>query len=123
MSQLKDKLVQNIVAPVASSHSATFLDAIVLNANEKSNVCDIEYRDNQGVIVTQKNVPLEIINNNMIGWFPKNNEHVIVTIKGGDLFISGPSYGKNYDIVRNKMEQKKDIYSDESSYFLGGFIF
>lgn len=123
MSQLKDKLVQNIVAPVASSHSATFLDAIVLRTNEKANTCDVKYKDNQGVTVTQKNVPVELIADNIIGWFPKENEHVNITIKSGGLFITGPSYGRNYDLVRNKTKLKKDIYSDSSSYFLGGFIF
>lgn len=123
MRQLKDKLVQNIVAPVASSHSATFLDAVVLKANESSNVCDIQYRDDQGVVVTQKSVPVEITSNNIIGWFPKEKEHIIVSVKGGDLFITGPSYGKNYNMVRNRMELKKDIYSNSFSYFLGGFIF
>lgn len=123
MRQLKDKLVQNIVAPVASSHSATFLDAIVLKTNESSNICNIQYKDDQGVIVTQNSVPVEITSNNIIGWFPKEKEHVIVTVKGGDLFITGPSYGKNYNMIRSRMELKKDIYSNSFSYFLGGFIF
>ena len=120
---LKDKLINNIVAPVASSHSAIFLDAVVKEINEKSNYCTISYTNENGVKVEQKNVPVQLQNECIIDWFPKVRDHVLITVKGNDIFITGPNYGGNFNRVKNKMILKQDILSDASTATLGGYIF
>lgn len=120
---LKDKLINNIVAPVASSHSAIFLDAVVKEINEKSNYCTISYTNENGVKVEQKNVPVQLQNECIIDWFPKVRDHVLITVKGNDIFITGPNYGGNFNRVKSKINLKQDILSDASTATLGGYIF
>ena len=121
---LKSKLIENIVAPVASDKSTSSLDAIVTKVNERTNTCSIKYTNNEGIPVEQANVPVQLHNISIIDWFPKVNEHVLITTKGrGDIAITGPSYGKNYTNIRNKIKLTEDIYSDISSATMGGFIF
>lgn len=120
---LKNTLKENIVTPVAMSHSSMFLDAVVKETNEKTNTCTVVYINQEGVELTQKSVPVQIQNVGIIDWFPKEKEHVIVTKKGGGLTITGPSYGKSYSTIRNQLELTEDIYSDTSDYTMGGFIF
>lgn len=120
---LKEKLIENIVAPVAFSHSASLLDAVVIKANEVSNTCSIKYENEEGVTVIQNNVPIQLQNVNIIDWFPNEKDHVIVNQKGNDIFIIGPSYGHNYNSVRAKLKLRQDIFSDTSSCTIGGCIF
>lgn len=121
---LKSKLIENIVDPVASDKSTVSLDAIVTEVNKKSNTCSIKYTNYEGIPVEQANVPVQLHNVSIIDWFPKVKEHVLITTKGkGDITITGPSYGKNYNNIRKKTELTEDIYSDMSSATMGGFIF
>lgn len=121
---LKNKLVQNIVAPVANDKSTMSLDAVVTKVNEKNNTCSIKYTNHEGIPVEQANVPVQLNNIAIIDWFPKVREHVLITTKSrGDITIIGPSYGKNYSTIRSKMKLTEDIYSDTSSFTMGGFIF
>lgn len=120
---LKDKLIKNIVAPVAQSHSAIFLDAVVTEIDEKTNNCTISYTNENGVPVEQKHVPVQLQNECIIDWFPKVKDHVLITAKGNDIFITGPNYGRNFNLVKNKMKLKQDILSDTSTSTMGGYIF
>lgn len=120
---LKNKLVENIVAPVASSHSAAFIRAVVLEANEKRNVCKVRYTDSEGVVLTQSNIPVVLNNVSFIDWFPKKNDSVIISLKKNEIKITGPDYEKSYGSLRSKIELSQDIHSDTSSHFLGGYIF
>lgn len=120
---LKNTLIENIVTPVASSHSTMFYDAIVKEANEKNNTCTIIYTNQDGVELTQKRVPVQIQGIGVVGWFPKVRDHVVATKKGGDLCITGPSYGRSYSNITTRLQLTEDIYSDTSDYTLGGFIF
>lgn len=120
---LKNRLIENIVAPVASNHSAASLDAVVTKVNEKNNTCDIKYKNTEGIPVEQANVPVQLHNISIIDWFPKVKEHVIISAKGRDIVITGPSYGTNYNLVKSKIQLTEDIYSDISTSTMGGFIF
>lgn len=120
---LKDKLINNIVAPVANSHSATFITASVLAINERNNVCNISYINQEGVKVYNNNVPIKLNNINFIDWFPKVNDTVIISVKRDEIFIVGPNYQQSYKEIRDQIQLSNDIYSDNSSYFLGGYIF
>ena len=121
---LKSKLIENIVAPVATDKSTSSLDAIVTKVNERYNTCSIKYTNHEGIPVEQANVPVQLHNISIIDWFPKINEHVLITTKSrGDIVIVGPSYGRNYNNVRSKLRLTEDIYSDISSCTMGGFIF
>lgn len=120
---LKNKLVENIVAPVASSHSAAFIRATVLTADERSNTCTVKYRDQEGVLLTQPNVPVQLTNVSFIDWFPKKNESVILSVRKNELKVTGPDYQESYSNIKSKIELSNDIYSDTSSHFIGGYIF
>lgn len=120
---LKDKLINNIIAPVATSHSATFIRATVNKSNEKNNTCDITYVNQEGVRVKQVGVPVQLTNVSFIDWFPKKNEVVNVSVKRGEIYITGPDYQHSYASMRNSIQLSQDIHSDNSSYFLGGYIF
>lgn len=120
---LKNKLIDNIIAPVASSHSATFIRATVNSTNEKKNTCTVTYINSEGVKVKQKDVPVKLTNVSFIDWFPKEKEMVNVSVKKGEIYITGPDYQKSYDSMRSSMQLSQDIYSDNSSYFIGGYIY
>lgn len=120
---LKNKLVDNIIAPVANSHSATFIRGIVNNVNEKNNTCTVTYTNSEGVKVKQESVPIQLTNVSFIDWFPKVNETVNVSVKKGEIYVVGPDYQKSYSSVRNKIQLVQDIYSDDASYFIGGYIY
>ena len=69
-------------------------------------------------------MPVQLHNIGIIDWFPKLNEHVLITTKGkGDITITGPSYGRNYNNIRYQTKLTEDIYSDISSATMGGYIF
>lgn len=123
MSNLRNKLIENIVAPVANSHSAISLEATVISANEKTNKCKISYVNEKGIPITEEEVPIQMQNISIIDWFPKKRETVLISIRGKDVSIVGPSYGKSYGSIRSKLELKEDIYNDASNYTMGGFIF
>lgn len=121
---LKNKLINNIVSPVAIDKSTNSFDAIVTKVNEKANTCSIKYNNHEGIPVEQANVPVQLSNVGIIDWFPKVKEHVLITVKSrGDITIVGPSYGRNYNSIRNKIQLTEDIYSDISSSTMGGYIF
>lgn len=120
---LKNKLINNIVAPVASSHSAIPLDAVVTKVNERDNTCNIKYVNENAVDVEQKNIPVQIYNECIIDWFPKVGDHVLISVRNNDIMITGPNYGGNFNIVKNKMNLKQDVLSDASTSTLGGCIF
>lgn len=121
---LKNKLIQNIVDPVAIDRSTMSLDAVITKVNQKSNTCSIKYTNQEGIPVEQANVPVQLNNIGIIDWFPKEREHVLISIKGrGDITIVGPSYGSNYNNIRSKLRLTEDIFSDISSSTMGGFIF
>ena len=120
---LKNKLIDNIIAPVASSHSATFIRAIVNSTNEKKNTCTVTYTNPDGVTVKQKDVPVKLTNVSFIDWFPKEKEVVNVSVKKGEIYITGPDYQKSYESMRSSIQLSQDIYSDNSSYFIGGYIY
>lgn len=120
---LKNKLVNNIIAPVANSHSATFIRGTINSVNEKNNTCTVTYVNQEGVKVKQVNVPIQLTNVSFIDWFPKVNEQVNVSVKKGEIYIVGPDYQKSYSSIRNSIQLAQDIYSDNSSYFIGGYIY
>ena len=120
---LKNKLVDNIIAPVATSHSATFIRGTVNSTNEKNNTCTVTYINLEGVKVKQEGVPIQLINTSFVDWFPKVNESVNVSVKKGEIYITGPDYQGNYSSVRQRRQLTQDIYSDDSSYFIGGYIY
>ena len=121
---LKSRLIENIVSPVATDKSTSSIDAKVTKVNERSNTCSIKYINNEGIPVEQANVPVQLHNIGIIDWFPKLNEHVLITTKGkGDITITGPSYGRNYNNIRYLTKLTEDIYSDISSATMGGYIF
>ena len=121
---LKNKLIQNVVNPVATDMSTMSLDAVVTKVNEKANTCSVKYINHEGIQVEQANVPVQLNNIGIIDWFPKIREHVLVATKSrGDISIIGPNYGRNYGNVRKQLKLSEDIYSDISSFTMGGFIF
>lgn len=117
---LKNKLVQNIVAPVATSHSAISLDALVIDANQRTGKCTIEYVNSRGVKVVQENVFVKNISLEMFVWFPKKNEKVIISVRNNDIMITGPSISKSNS---GRLKLEHDIFSDNTSAGIGGSIF
>lgn len=120
---LKNKLIDNIIAPVASSHSATTIRGIVKKSNEKNNTCTVVYTNVDGVKVVQENIPVKLNNVSFIDWFPKEKEVVNVSVKKGEIYVIGPDYQNSYASMRSSMQLSQDIYSDNSSYFIGGYIY
>lgn len=120
---LKNKLINNIIAPVASSHSATFIRGTVKKTNEKNNTCTVVYTNTEGVTVTQENIPVKLSNVSFIDWFPKEKEVVNISVKKGEIYVTGPDYQNSYSSMRESMKLSQDIYSDNSSYFIGGYIY
>lgn len=115
--------MENIVAPAITNRSAAFYSGKIISANEKSNTCTVRYINANGITVTQKNVPVQLSNVNIIDWFPKENDKVKVIEKEGLIAIEGPIYTNSYASIRSTIELTEDIYSDSSNYFMGGYIY
>ena len=123
MKNLRDKFKQELIAPTANSYGALESIAKVIKANERGNVCTVEFTNKAGRKVKEYNVPVAIYNKNIIDWFPQDNDSVIITETGGGFCIKGPSMNSGYLEIRNRIQMEQDIYSESYSDFLGGYIY
>lgn len=123
MKNLRNKFRQELIAPTATSYGALESVGRVIKANERGNVCTVEFMNKEGRKVKEYNVPVSIYNKNIIDWFPQENDNVIIVESSGDYSIKGPSMDKGYIDIRNSIKMEQDIYSETYSDFLGGYIY
>lgn len=123
MYNIKNKLKNSIVDPAASSRSSLPMTGIIIEANEKLNVCTVEFKEKTGASTVNRNVPVFLYNKNLVDWFPKVGENVIVMNSADSAFISGPAYNDSYSDIRSSIQKENDIYSGTYNDFLGGYIF
>lgn len=121
-SNIKKLFENNIVEPAAKSRSTSIIEGIAIKVNEKTNLCTIQFNDSTGKTETRENVPVLVYNKNVIDWFPKKNEKVLLQEKDRVLYITGPSY-QNYSNIRSTLKLENDIFSDTLISGIGGYLF
>ena len=125
MSNNIKKIISNkIVEPATDSRSSTQLLATVTNVNEKLNVCDITYTNRNGTKETRSNVSVMLYNTNVIDWFPKVGDKVVINIRDEHINITSPAYDTNeYKNIRENNKITQDIFSDSFIDYIGGYLF
>lgn len=122
MSTEINSKIQKITTPLSTRQGTVVTQGEALNANERSNSCDVRYIKKDGTHETKHNVQLALANNGVIDWFPEDGEKVLVQDKDGTIFIMGPAYS-DYSSIRKSIMPKKDFLADTFGSFFGGQVF
>lgn len=118
---IKEKLISNIVQPVARDSGSVTTVAKVISSDEINNTCNITYMDRNGIKRNKENVVVRIYDNGS-GYFPAIGDLVELQLERDICVIIARHVG-NYNMdVRSKMQLRQDIYSDSSGSAVGGSI-
>lgn len=111
-----------MVEPVTHQLDRISTLAKVTKADEKNNVCSIQYTDKNGRFRNKDNVSVRLYGSGT-DWFPSVGDFVTVEdSNSGTVIIARHVQNYNMD-VRSKMQLSKDIYSDSSGAEPGGTIY
>lgn len=119
---IKNKIVDNIVNPVAIQKGYYSTIGTIMKADEKNNTCTVDYQDSRGNIVSKKNVPVLLTNGSEVGWFPKKGDIVCININDTNVEITSKySYIYSRDI-KEKKSIKQNKYSNYSFITHGNIL-
>lgn len=122
MSELKRKIQETIVDPAAHTRRSFSMVALVLESNERNNLCTIEFIDKDGYKSNKNNVPVRLYNSCIIDWFPKTGEYVNVEETDGAITILSKYEGGYGSSVRVNTKLKKDILPTSFVDTMAGYI-
>lgn len=118
---LQGLLNTKLVTPNVDSNSGKVSIAIVTEAYEKDNVCDIIYTDKHGKIQRRERVEMKILDPDS-SWFPKAGETVEIQFYDEYVYITG-AFVLNYRQYMSNKNIDNDIYSESSDSSVGCYIF
>lgn len=121
MANFKDK-IEDISHGSSRISDGRVLTGIVIQANERTNRCTIQYEDRNGTIDVSDNAYVNISIPGFIGWFPSKGDIVVFTKYLNYIEIQGLATYQNLDI-RSKSNTPNDIYTNLFNYTIGGTIF
>lgn len=122
MSQIKRK-IQEINNPAVHNRRSFNTVGKVTKINEKTNTCSVQYINNEGSYSNKDNVHIQLIMPGFIGWFPKVDEYVYLSIVERNMVVVGPADNMYSSETRSKIQTKKEILSNEYGSTLAGNIF
>lgn len=119
---LKQSIINNI-SSLSEYHSQNIeVLGVVLESNEKDGTCTISYKGYNDTPNVTTSVPVRLSNPDIIGWFPKKNDYVLIRESAGQPIIIGDG---NTIANRNKNKTtthfKKNIFASIAED-LGGFL-
>lgn len=120
-SKIKSLLQNKLVAPNVDTNNYSRSVALVLQAYEKDNVCDIKYLDAQSRIRNRERVKVKITNND--DWFPQQGDIVEIEVFQDVVIIIGSVVSDYNTQIRPKNKLKQDIYADGVDSSVGCYIF
>lgn len=118
---LQGLLNTKLVTPNIDSNTGKTGMAVVTEAYEKDNVCDIIYPDKNGKIQRRERVEMKISDPDS-SWFPKAGDKVEVQFYDEDIYISG-AFIIDYKQYMSNKNIDNDIYSESSDSSVGCYIF
>lgn len=122
MSEIK-KRIQEINNPAVHNRRSFTTVGKVTKINEKTNTCSVQYINNEGSYSNKDNVHIQLIMPGFIGWFPKVDEYVCLSIVESNMLVTGPADNTYSSKTRSKIQTKKEILSNEYGSTLAGSIF
>lgn len=122
MSEIRKK-IQDINNPAVHSRRSFTTTALVTNISEKTNTCSIQYINNDGLYSNKDNVYVQIIMPGFIGWFPKKDDYVKISITERNIVIMGPADDSYQTQTRSKIQSRKEILSNQFGDTMAGSIF
>ena len=123
INSFKSKLQQNIINPVNISNKKEETIGIITQSNQKQNTCSVQYIDNDGNKSNKDSVPVRLYSKGIIGWFPKQDDVVVIVIKEHQLEIIGIANNGYIGSVKSQTNLKADIISDSLMDVSNGFLF
>lgn len=121
-SQIRNIINEKYLAPNNKSNSTYMITGKVIDVNEDSYQCKVEYIDSKnGIKRIRDNVQVISYNKSVIDWFPKNGESVNLQLRNNTLVIIGPADSANS--VQRQLKLQNDIFSDTYIDGVGGYIF
>lgn len=114
--------VKNNVSSIAEFHTQAIETlGLVKDSNQKDNTCTVLYRTFDNKVVIRPNVTVRLQNPNIIDWFPKKDDYVLIKETGGIPIILGDGNQIFKDNTRDAARFKKNIFSQVSDV-TGGFL-
>lgn len=118
---IKDS-VRNNVSSIAEFHTQAIETlGLVKDSNQKDNTCTVLYKTFDGNVVVKPNVVVRLSNPNLIDWFPKKDDYVLIKETGGVPIILGDGNQIYKDNTRDSARFKQNIFSQISDV-VGGFL-
>lgn len=122
MSEVRKK-IQEINNPAVHSRRSFTTVGKIIKTNEKTNTCSVQYLNNDGFYSNKDNVHIQILMPGFIGWFPKVDDFVSVSISERNVIVTGPADDAYYMNTRGKIKTQKEILSSTYGSTMAGTIF
>ena len=124
MSTFKNKLKNEIMRPVQTDRSSTFIATIKQSGSDNSKSkykYNIEFIDENGEKKHKKGVRVRVYGNyNAEGY--SDGDEVVVELENNEYTIIA-KHVSDYDELKSEFELKSDVFSNFSLDSLPGFIF
>lgn len=122
MSQVR-KRIQEINNPAVHSRRSFTTIGKVLKVHEKTNTCSVQYINNDGNYSNKDNVHIQIFMPGFIGWFPKVDDYVLISVSERNMAITGPADDAYHINTRGKIKTQKEVLSNTYGSTMAGSIF
>lgn len=122
MSEIR-KRIQEINNPAVHNRRSFTTVGKVTHINEKTNTCSIQYINNDGYYSNKDNVHIQIFMPGFIGWFPRVDDFVCVSVNERNISITGPADDAYQVNTRSRIKTEKEILSSTYGSTMSGSIF
>ena len=123
MIDVLSKAIESRASNVARQQSINIVQGIVTRSDSDNNIVDVKYMNMNGTLSNKVNVPVRIYFDDGVGSFPDVGDVVELQETFGSLIVTA-FYEKEYRAkIRSKRELKSDLFSDSTSFVIGGVIF
>lgn len=122
MSEVR-KRIQEINNPAVHSRRSFTTVGKIIKINEKTNTCSVQYLNNDGFYSNKDNVHIQILMPGFIGWFPKVDDFVSLSISERNIVVTGPADDAYYMNTRSKTKTQKEVLSSTFGSTMAGTIF
>lgn len=119
---IKESVKNNVTGIENFNTQVTETIGKVIDCSERSNTCTINYINNENKPEIKTNVIIRIADPEHIGWYPKENDYVLVKIDGFQPVVIGDAtHLTNRNKLREKTKFDNNIFASLAEA-IGGFI-
>lgn len=121
-NNLKNSIKSNI-ASIGDFHNQT-IETIgkVMESNERNGTCTVNYKGYNDTPCIVTDVQVRIPNPEIVSWFPKKDDYVIIRESAGQPIVVGDGYQAiNKNALRKQAKFEKNIFASLAES-LGGFL-